>query len=275
MMSLAAAAAYFDRTPVLDPDNGNTLFYGQLEPYDDSRRDAGAAYRRILSVAPGTSVPRVVRVHGEAWIVGRRESDSLGEILRDKYVLQPAGVKASISRLEDFLAGDASAAAWVAIEWLKDAKELSVSSDAVVMYTVIAPEGADLREHDIVWYAGRALMLQAPRHHPSGYIEAEAFELDQVLPATATVAARTFDPQAGAYTTSTTDTQPCLRVRWQSLYLYESQASARYQEGDTVLIVPPDAQVVNDSLVTLDGKNWKVLAVQTLSGVLCVHARGA
>jgi hypothetical protein len=274
MMTLAEAASYFDRTPVLHPDNDTVLFYGQVEPYDDSRRDAGAAYRRILSVAPGTAVPAVVKVLGKVWIVGKNESDALDEVLRDKYVLQPALTKASVSRADDFLAGVVTSSVWLSTEWLKDGKELEVSSNVVTMYTVIAPQGADLREHDIIWYSGAALMMQKPRHHPSGYIEAEAVALDQTLPDTATLSQRTFSPASGAYTTATTGTAPCMRVRWQSLYLYEDQSSTRYQEGDATLVLPAGTTLSTNDLVTLSGKDWKVLAVQQLAGCVCAHARG-
>jgi hypothetical protein len=274
MMTLADAAAYFDRTPVLNPDNDSFLFNGQLEPYDDSRRDAGAAYRRILSVAPGTAVPETVKTLGQVWLVGKSESDALEDVLRDKYVLQPVTTKVSVSRLNDFLAGTATSSVWLSIEWLKDAKELEVSSNTVPIYNVIAPPSADLREHDVLWYAGRALLAQKPRHHPSGYVEVEAVELDQVSPAAATLTARTFDPVASAYTTSGTASAQCLRIRWQSLYLYESQASARYREGDATLALPTGTAIKADDRITLAGADWKVIAVQTLAGVVCVHARG-
>lgn len=275
MMTLADAAAYFDRTPVLDPDNASVLFYAQVEPYDDSRRDAGAAYRRVLSVAPGTTVPGAINVLGQVWVVGKRESDALEVTLRDKYVLQPAAIKASVSRLNSFLAGTQTSAVWMAIEWLKDGKEVESSSNVVTMYTIIAPDGADLREHDIVWYTGRGLMLQKPRHHPSGYVEAEAVELAQAAPLAATISTRSFSPATGSYSVTSTGTAQCLAVRWQSLYLYDMQAAARYQEGDATLALPAGTALTTNDRVTLAGKDWKILTVQSLAGCVCAHARGA
>jgi hypothetical protein len=277
MMTLAEAAAYFDRTPVLNPDNDSVLFYGQLEPYDDSKRDAGAAYRRILSVAPGTAMPssRSVRILGQVWIVGNKETDGLEVAHRDKYVLQQAGVKVNVSRPADFLAGVATSSAWSAIEWLKDARELEVSSDVAPLYTLMMPNSTDLREHDIVWYSGRALLAQAPRTQPSDYKLATAFELEQAAPATATIQARSYDPAVGAYTNGASTTQPCLRVRWQSLYLYGSAADTRYKPGDASLVLPAGTAIKTSDQITLAGVVWKVLASETLAGVVVVHGRPA
>lgn len=275
MMTLADAASYFDRTPVLNPDNDAVLFYGQVDPYDDSKRDAGAAYRRILSVAPGTSVPGAVCVLGQVWLVGNKETDGLEVAHRDKYVLQQAAVKVNISRLSDFLAGVATSTAWSAIEWLKDSKELEVSSDVATMYTVIVPPGTDLREHDVVWYTGRALLVQEPRTPPSDYLMATALNLQQVAPAAATVQTRTFDPAAGAFTLGASTAVQTLQVRWQSLYRYGSQADARFRAGDVTLVMPPAASVSTSDLITLGSETWRVLTVETLSQALVVHGRPA
>lgn len=274
MLSLAQAASYFDRTPILDPTTGELLFNGQLEPFDDSHRDAGAAYRRILSVSPGTVVPTVVTVHGATWVVGFRQSDSLGVTLRDKYVLQRADA-ASVSRPASFLAGTATHATWLATEWLKDGKEIDTSSDTIETFTIMAPGDLDLIEHDLVWYAGRALLAQRPRLQPSGYLEVTAVQLEQSLPSTASIASRTFNPANGGYTAGATVSVPCQRVRWQSWFRYDSEASARYKPGDATLIMPPGTAVKAEDRITFAGAEWKTLAVKTDSGVVCVHARGA
>jgi hypothetical protein len=275
MMTLAQASAYFDRTPVLNPDNDAVLFYGQLDPYDDSKRDAGAAYRRVLNVAPGTNVPSVIRMFAITWLVGTKEVDGLEVAHRDKYVLQQAGQKAKISRLADYLAGVTTSSAWSAIEWLKDTKELEVSSDVATMYTLIMPPSADLREHDIVWYAGRAFIAQAPRRHPSGYMEATALELEQAAPTSATILTRTYDPVAGDFVDDSAVTAPCQAVRWQSLYAYGSQADERFKSGDVTLVLPPDTGVSTASIVTVAGADWQVLSVETLAGALVLHGRPA
>lgn len=275
MLTLADASAYFDRTPVLHPDTQALLFYGQLDPFDDSRRDAGAAYRRILNVAPGTAVPGAVKIFGQVWLVGNKETDGLDVAHRDKYVLQPATVKVNISRLADFLAGVATTTSWAALEWLKESKEIEVSSEVNPMYTAFLPAGTDVREHDVVWYAGRALLAQAPRMQPSDYATATCVELEQSAPTAATVSTRTYDPAAGAYLNVSSTAAQALRVRWQSLFLYGSPADARYKAGDASLVLPPATAVTTADRITLAGAVWEPLAVETISGALVVHGRPA
>jgi hypothetical protein len=275
MLTLADAAAYFDRTPILDPDTDALLFYGQLDPYDDSKRDAGAAYRRVLNVAPGTAVPGAVKLLGQRWLVGHKEVDGLDVAHRDKYVLQPATVKVNISRLDGFLAGTVAATAWAAIEFLKESKEIEVSSDVNPLYTVFLPAATDLREHDVVWYAGRALLAQAPRTQPSDFKMATCLELEQAAPAAATVTTRTFDPAARGYVNGAAASVQALRVRWQSLFLYGSQADARYKPGDASLVLPGGAAVTTTDRIEIAGEAWRPLAVETIAGATVVHVRAA
>lgn len=113
MLKLSAAASYFDRTPVVDAYTGAVICYGQVDPYDESKRDAGAAYRRVLSVAPGQVLPAhgAVSVLGMTWLVGRRERDGLQELHRDKYVLQPVDTQFNVATLTGYLSGTPRASA--------------------------------------------------------------------------------------------------------------------------------------------------------------------
>ncbi len=77
MLTLADASGYFDRTPMADTVTGSTLFYGQVDPYGDAVRDSATAYRRILSVKPGTVMPasKTLKIFGRVWIIGDSEID--------------------------------------------------------------------------------------------------------------------------------------------------------------------------------------------------------
>lgn len=277
MMKLADAAAYFDRTPVLNPDNGGLLFRGQLEPYDDSRRDAGAAYRRILSVKPGTRMPagRAVKVFDQVWLVGTKQVDGLAAAHRDKYVLQAAHQKLTVYRLPDFLTATAALTSWAAVEWLKDMKQIEVDSRAHEQCNVYLPAGLDVQVRDVLAYEGSALLVLETHEQPSGYLVATALRLEQALPADATLVRRTFVPASGAFTEAAPEAVKCLRVRWQSLFEYGSQADERYQEGDCSLVLPAGASVSTRDRITLDGQTWAVVATDTLAGAPVAHARRA
>lgn len=277
MMTLAQASTYFDRTPALDPDNDVVRFLCQIGPYDDSRRDAGGAYRRILSVASGTPMPakRAIRVFGQVWLIGARQTDGLDDPHRDKYVLQPSEHKVSISRLPRFLSGTVAAACWASVEWAKDARELEASSNLPQTYYAYLPRGTDVRVQDVLWFSGSAFLVAATHEQPSGYTLANCSRLEQVLPEVATLTGRTYQPAQGSFLDSPAVNVSSLRVRWRSLYLYGSQDDARYQEGDYSVVLPPATVLDTATRLDLAGRLWQVISSEMLAGALVAHVRPA
>lgn len=276
MMNLAAVSSYFDRTPVYDPDTGALLFYGQVDPFDDSRRESATGYRRILSVADSVTIPtaRVVKIHNSIWVVGTSEEDGWLEVHRRKFVLHPASYRFKLSTLPNFLAGVIANYAWCGVEWYKDGKEESTSSRSIPKYTAYFSSTFVLQEYDIIWLDSGCYLVETPHQSTAGFTAATCSKLEFV-PASATVATRTYDPAQGKYVSSTTATKSCLRVRWQDLFLYGSQASAHYQEGDCSLVLPSNTAIATKDVVTLSGITWNVISVGRLGGAVVAHGRPA
>lgn len=274
MMRLQEASGYFDRTPIIDPYTGRTLFYGQVDPFDDSKRDSTTAYRRILSVAPGTDTPvrGVVSVLGSNWILGVREVDGLGEAHREKYVLHPATVKASISRLPGLLSGDTPTSAWADVAWFKDGREESVSSRQVPMYTAYLHPSTVLQEYDVISAGGRTFLVSNPHAHASGMLEATCVRLDSSVVG-AVMGSRAYDPVQGKYVSNVTTVVKCLQVRWQSLYLYRSQADTKFAEGDCALVLPSGTSISTKDTLTVGAVVWGVISVEPLAGAVVAHGR--
>lgn len=274
MLSLADASCYFDRTEVRDPDTSSLLFLGQTDVFDDSKRDAGGAYRRILSVAPGTTLPahRALRIRGQVWLAGVLETDGLEEAHRDKYVLQSAPVKHSVSRLPAYLTATPTFTSWGSAEWLKDSKELEVSSRAAQLYVLYFASTADVREYDVVWWGLSAYLVTAVHQQPSGFLAATGVKLEYV-PVDATLATRVYDPVQGAYSASVTSTVKALRVRWQSLFLYGSDADAKYRPGDCTIVLPTATVPATKDTLTLGADTWAIVSVEQLGGATVVHGR--
>lgn len=276
MLTLAEASGYFDLTEILDPDNGSVLFYGQIDPFDDSKRDAGGSYRRILSVAPGTAIPanRAIRAFDRTYLVGAEELDGLEEQHRAKYVLQSAGSSALIHRLPGFVSGTPAGTAWASFQWVKDGKEIGTSSDIAHEYTIFLGLGTDVRAQDVVTTGGKAYLVASARPQPSGFLTAEAIELDFAL-SQASITGRTYDAAAGSYTASAPVVVNCARVRWQNLFNQRAEGAAPYKDGDDTLVFPAGTTLNTSSRITLAGKLWQVVSVDTLGGAITVHARPA
>ncbi len=275
MMSLAQASGYFDLTPVLDPDTGVELFKGQVDPYDDSKRDAGSAYRRVLSVVPGTVLPlnRAVRVQGKVWLAGTMEQDGLAEAHREKYVLQPAE-KFGVANLANYLTGAAGAPYWAGVEWLKYIKEAETSSEMSAQFSGFFSRGAAIFVNDLVWSVGEVYLVRAKGILASGFLGAALSRVDNVRESV-TISGRTYNPVTGAFADIAPTVVQGLRLRWQEFFEYEAQIAARYRQGDDTLVVPASAGVTTASLVTVSGRKWTVLAVDEVNGVLALHLRPA
>lgn len=274
MLTLAEASCFFDLTPVLDPTTSGVLFYAQLDLYDDAKRDSATAYRRVMSVQPGTTIPasRVISVLGRRWLVGTLETDGLATAHRDKYVLHPANDSVNVSRLPGFLSATVASTVWGDIEWVKDAKAEAVTSSLVPMYTAYLPSSTDVREYDVVWSGTLACIVEAVRHAPSGVTTALCRSLLEPV-VTATLNTRTYDPVVGDYTASVPTPVSCLKLPREGLYLYDSQGSARNKEGDVTLVLPASTAVATKDTLTLGSAAWGVLSVQSVGGAKLVHGR--
>lgn len=190
MMTLAAASAYFDRTEVFDGYTGASLFFAQIDPYDDSKRDAMVAYRRVLSVAPGVSIPdhRCIRVFGAVYIVaGEPSIDGLSEAHRVKYVLQSADGHFKVGSISQFLASTPAATVYGFASWVKDAKQEGESSDVANVFEVILPLGTAVKPQQMLWQDGVAYIAISVRRLPSDYVGITAVRLDQIEPIAATI----------------------------------------------------------------------------------------
>lgn len=276
MLTLADASRYFDKTPIRDTVSGSVLFYGQVDPYGDAIRDSGTAYRRILSVAPGTTIPssRLVSILGSTWIVGDSETDGMQVAHREKYVLHPAPTLIALYRLTGHLSSTLAESCWGDMVWFKDGKEEASSSRVVPMYTLYLPATTSLQEFDVVHVGVRAYLVQNPHTLPSGAASATCVQLEHAL-ATATLNTRVYDPVQGKYVSTAPTSVPCQRVRWQSLYVYDEQVATRYQEGDCSLVLPAGTTVATKDTITLAGATWSVLSVETISGAVVAHGRPA
>ena len=274
MLTLSQVSVYFDKTPILDVVTGRTLFYGQMDLYDDAKRDSATAYRRVLSVAPTTTIPasRLVKILGSIWIVGDEETDGLATAHRTKYVLHPAPTQLLVNRLSAHVLGTTPTTVWGDMVWFKDGKEEAQSSRSVPMYSAYTPLPADIKEFDIIKVGTQGYLVGHPHTMASGVLSATCVHLEFAV-AVATLATRVYDPVLGKYTSTAPSTVNCQRIRWQSLYLFDSQASTKYQEGDCSLVFPTGTTLATKDTVTLSGVLWNVLSVDTLGGAVVAHCR--
>ena len=239
-MKLSSAASYFDNQSFKDAYSGAHALYGQIDLYDDVRREGLTAVRRIVSMKPGTAMParRVLTLGSDVWLMsGSPANDYFKAVpIRSKYIAHKADGLGEIKTILQELSNTAGVPAYVATVWLKGNKEVGESSDITVSANIYFALGEFVVDRNLVklgtaWYFVRYAYLTT-----TGFIGAVADKLDDPNFETASYAKRTYSPTTDTWA-STPVSIKLLRLRWQSKFEYLSAASSKYAEGDDVVMV--------------------------------------
>lgn len=274
-MELVDVASFFDKVPARSPVSHSLLFRCQVMAYDESRRDAYNAHRRVMSTAPDVLMPlnHVVEIYGTTWLVGEEHLDGWDEPHRVKRVLHKASGTANIFRLSGYLSGTPIKQTWGDLQWLVDKKELEVSSNSPQKFVAILPADVELQPYDVVVVGTQAVLVNSEVSRVTGFVEGYGMKQELAEPTTVTVSSRTYSPVTGAYTAGATSTTPAMKVRWQELYAYEDQLAERYQEGDCTWVLPSTVSVNTSTSISHGSDVYSVMAVREAYGCKVIHAR--
>jgi hypothetical protein len=277
-MRLSVAARYFDKTLCTDAFNPGTTFYGQLDLYDDSKREGPTTLRRVLSLAADVAIParRVITIGAEQWIVGSSESDYWrGEVLRTKYILHRATGGASLQTIAQALGTAGTVSSYAARFWLKDLKEPEISSKLLSFYTIFLPVGETVTLNGIIQVGGRAHFVRNSYQSGAGFLAAETDELPLDALTTGVYTPQVYSGAADTRTPGIGVALNLLKLRFQDYFTYANEAEPRYVEGDLrVMIRKADVTTakVNDQ-ITFGGEAREILAVADEGACWGLHVR--
>lgn len=280
-MRLSTAAKFFDKTKFSDAFAPATTFLGQFDVYDDSKRDGATVARRVLAVAPSVSIParRVVTAEGETWIVGVLQQDHFrGAPLRAKYVVQRASGAATLRTVAQALS-TGGLATYAAKMWIKDVKEVEVSSSLNGFFNLYLPSPEVVAVGQLIQVAGRQHLVRNSYLSVAGFLVAESSELALDAVTVGTYKAMTHNVADDVRTPASTTALNLLKLRWQDLFQYKEQAQPTFEEGDLrALVRKVDVATakVND-LLNFGGEDWEIKSVSNEDGGACwgLHLRHA
>jgi hypothetical protein len=279
-MRLSTAAGFFDRTLCADAFDATKTFYAQLDIFDDSKRDGATVVRRVLSVKPSVTLParRVLTIDGVQWMVGQNQDDHFnGEAVRRKYVVQRADGAATIQTVSQALAASGGTATYGAKLWIKDLKEVEISSKLAPFFNVYLPSPEAPNVGELITLVGRLNMVRGLYRSAAGFLVAEASELDAAAIASATYSTQSsYSPATDSYTPSNTAVN-VLQIRFQDDYSYTSEAEPKFVEGDIKAYVRK-TQVTTakaGDTVTIGGVLWRVHSVSDETLCWGLHLRRA
>lgn len=277
-MRLQNAARFFDRMVCTDVYSPSVTFKGQLDVFDDSKRDGATVLRRILSTSPDTVLPvrLTISAEGDVWLIGAGHKDSFnGSALRAKYIIHRADGGATIQTVDQALSTGGTPT-YASRLWIKDLKEVDVSSSLFNMLNVYLAPNESVAVGNLITLAGRLHFVRNVYLGAAGLLIAESDEL-----ATTALSSVTYTPRGGAYVPATDAVAPgspitvtVLRTRFQDNYTYPNEATPKYVEGDIRVAVLQSAVTPGiDDRVTFPDGDWRVLSIQNDGLTWGLHLR--
>lgn len=273
-MRLSQAAGYFDRTVCADAFTPFTTFLGQLNLFDDSARDGTTVVRRVLSIKPSVSLParRTVTIHGETWMIGGSHKDSFdGEVIRDKYVIHRADGLASVKTADQALRALAGTDMYAARLWVKDLKEVEISSKASSFFNLYVPQVETVPTGRFVLLSNRWNIVRNNFVGAAGFRICEVDELPEDCLGTAAYSATAgavYNPTLDRVAPAAPATVPVLLHRWQDDFVYHRMSADTFEPGDMV------AHVSKASITTAEPGD-KFTFLNVVYRVLSVRDDGA
>lgn len=274
-MKLDAAARRFDDLVCADAYTPSIVFKGQLQLYDDSKRDGATVERRVLSVAPAVIPParRVLSMGGREWLIGDPNPDYFqGKTIRIKYPLHGCDGLATVSTVTQILQAAPGFTAYAALMYVKGAKEVDTSSGVFDVFHLFFAALEPLVERMMVSLGGRWYLVRTLFKSAAGFLTTVVDELAEPVVEVASFGVRTYDP----LTDSNVDVFAPLtvvRVRWQSAFEYLSAGSEKYVRGDAQVMMPKTVSPKAQDGITLSDGPWRVLSVLDETTYWSVHLR--
>lgn len=275
-MDLIAAASFFDNTVCTDA-YGVSQFRGQLDLYDDSRKDSGTVNRRILSTEPATVIPtrKVITMMGKHWIVGKAHYDEfLGEPIRAKYPIQEADYNLTLKNFQQLLSGAAGSQVYAGRTWLKTVKEGEVTSKLTSHYEFFMADVELPPQKTVIVNGSEMYLVRLSYRSAAGFTLVEVDELASPNLETVTYNISTYDPVADV-TVHVAQTIQMLRIRWQSEFDYLTQASEGYYDGDVHGVILNSVEAESGDVVECSDGQWKIVSVTEGVGTKGLHLRRA
>ncbi len=277
MMKLSAAASFFDRCVCTDA-YGTDTFLGQLDVFDDVKKDSLGASRRVLSAAATVTTParRTITLAGSTWLMSAPYYDQFnGETIRQKFSIQECDGLASIRTAAEALAGAGGTSAYTGMTLIKTGR-VEENSTLLNRFDFFFAPGEVVAEKQIIGLGLHKYLVRSVASMPTDFVKATADQLEEPSVQAASFITRTYQPVSDTYTTSSTSCN-IMTMRWSLDFAYESAASVKFSDGDVyglVRKVDVAAARAGDT-ITIASEGWHILSVSDEGACWGLHLRRA
>lgn len=275
-MRLANAARAFDTVVCLDGYTSVLLFRAQIGLYDDNKRDSETAQRRVLSIAPGNTLPvrRVVDVGGTRFILGHGNPDYFnGQIIRIGYTSHEAPELARVRSLQQTVLDQPGFTAYAGRAWVKNSAFTEQNSRLTPQHHIHFGSNEVVPDTSIVTFGGRLYVVRASNAGAGGTLVTTCDELPEPSVEVGNIGVGGYDAVTDTVGAGSAAIR-VIRLRWQSLFRYQNVASPTFGPEDMQVAIPKTITVVEGARLTLSDGVWYLASVSDESGVwLCRATR--
>ena len=279
MVDIYAVATHFDDIAISDAYTDQPLFYAQLSTFLDASPDGSVAQRRVMSAAPGITLPvrRAIKAFGESWLVGAANVDGIyGEVIRQSFwtkkvsdtfnKLTPGEAALNLAGMS--LLGHRS--------YLKDTVNGVTDAEYDPFWELFFVPYEEVKKGDFLRAGSTYYRVRSAHLEIDGLTNAACDELDQGASVSVTLhTAGVYDPVNDVYsgTTATVTALTFDRYKW---YDQQTEADLKSMSGDMNLFIAVSSAtpVVGDK-VSIAAREWSVLAVTADSDAWACHIRRA
>ncbi len=284
-MRVTNVAKFFDKSDLRDAYSAARLGRGQLDLFDDAKREGTTVARRILSTVANWLPParRVLSIAGQAWIIGERHPDQFfGQTIRTRHILHRSdGLADLLTGFQLLTTGDVGVQVHAAKLWVKDIKDVSTTYDLQSQYLVYLAKTESPMQGGFIRYPdGNLLLVRNIYTSVAGFKTLECAELEPTAVQTVSLVLQgsTYDPVTETFTAPPAVSVPAIVTRFLDDYEFRNEKMPDAFIGDLrVRVRAVDAVGVQagDS-ITLNSKIWKILSVDTREdSTLSMHVRTA
>lgn len=273
MPEIADVAKHFDDISAYDAYTGVLVFKGQFNTFDETDISGSTERKRTLSVAPGTVLPtrKAINLFGEVWVIGSGNTDGIYDRpIRKAYWLKRSDDLATVRTPLQYLTGVAGTSIYASMSYLKDTVNGVTDSQYDPFWEVFVADTESIPRGSIISVAGKVLRVRTSHRELSGFLLAQADQLDETNTVTMTVptSGRVYDPVTDTYSGGTA-TVTALVLDAYKLYKYAMKYDEKVNSGDFTAIVA--AAVPVGSSVSFSNKSFRVASVQPEADAFSLH----
>lgn len=284
-MRVTNVAKFFDKSDLRDAYSAARLGRGQLDLFDDAKREGTTVARRILSTVANWLPParRVLSIAGQDWIIGERHPDQfLGQTIRARHILHRSdGLADLLTGFQLLTTGDVGVQAHAARLWVKDIKDVSTTYDLQSQYLVYLSDTENPAQGGFVRFAGGSVLLIRNIYTSvAGFKVLECSELEPAALQTVSFVLQgsTYNPVTEAFTAAPAVNVPAVITRFLDDYEFKNEKMPDAYIGDLrVRLRAADAPGLHPGdTITYLSKTWKILSADPRDdATVSLHVRPA